>query len=98
MKYNLQNIIVFTLFQVFTAKSQSRDKIDKDDYDYEYIKLKNSWVDLPDLEVYLDGSWKENGDKMVRLYDPAQYSENNSEFDSFADLESKSTCYYIDLN
>ena len=50
------------------------------------------------MEVYLDGNWKENGDKMVRLYDPAQYSMDNSEIDSFADPENKSTCYYIDLN
>ena len=34
---------------------------------------------------------------MVRLCDPAGQSMNNSGFDSFGDLESKSICYYIDL-
>ena len=53
--------------------------------------------DLPVLEVYLDGFWKENGDKMVRLHDTTGQSMNNSEFDPFADPESKSNCYYIDL-
>ena len=81
--------------QCFTAKSSSHDKIHKDDYDNEYIKFKSS-CGLPDLEVYFDGFWKENGDKMVRFYDAGQ-SMNNLRFDSFADIESKSNCYYIDL-
>ena len=72
--------------------------------DIEYIKLKNTWgKDVPDLEVYLDGGWKENGKadekKMVRLHDPAeQMMTNLAVVDSFADPESKSICYYIDLN
>ena len=72
-------------------------KIYKDDDENEYIKLKNSWgmKDLPILEVYLDGFWKENGDKMVRLHDPSCQSMKN--FDPFADPESKTNCYYIDL-
>ena len=48
------------------------------------------------MEVYLDGVWKENGDKMVRLHDPA--GQSNSIFDTFANPETKSNCYYIDLN
>ena len=76
----------------------SYGKIYKDEYDNEYIKLKNSWgkKDIPDLEVYLDGYWKENGDIMVRLHDPSQ-SMINSVIDSFASPESKSNCYYIDF-
>ena len=81
--------------QCFTAKSSSHDKIHKDDYDNEYIKLKNSWDDPLDLEVYFDGGWKENGDKMVRLHDPV--GQANLAFDPFTDPESKANCYYIDL-
>ena len=65
--------------------------------DIEYIKLKNSWRNLPNLEVYLDGLWKENGEedgkKMVRLIDGQSMSHHNS----FAVPESRSLCYYIDL-
>ena len=50
------------------------------------------------MEVYFDGGWKENGDKMIRLHDPTGQSMDNSEFDSFADQESKSNCYYIDFS
>ena len=49
------------------------------------------------MEVYLDGFWKENGDQMVRLHDHVGQSMNNLGFDPFADQESKSNCYYIDL-
>ena len=70
--------------------------------DIEYVKLKNTWgKDVPDLEVYLDGGWKQNGKedekKMVRLHDPAGQAMRNLAVDSFADPESKSICYYIDL-
>ena len=69
----------------------------------EYIKLKNTWgKDVPDLEVYLDGGWKQNENqgekKMVRLRDPTGQAMSSSAVDdSFADPESKSICYYIDL-
>ena len=54
------------------------------------------------MEVYLDGGWKENGKedekRMVRLRDPARQMISNLEVvDSFADPESESICYYIDL-
>ena len=70
--------------------------------DIEYVKLKNTWgKDVPDLEVYLDGGWKQNGKedekKMVRLREPAGQAMRNLVVDSFADPESKSICYYIDL-
>ena len=65
--------------------------------DIEYIKLKNSWRNLPNLEVFLDGQWKENGEedgkKMVRLID----GQSMTHHDSFAEPESKSICFYIDL-
>ena len=65
--------------------------------DIQYVKLKNTWgKDVPDLEVYLDGGWKENGDIVARLRDPA--GQANLALDPFADPESKSICYYIDLN
>ena len=85
--------------QDLIAKSWSHTKIYKDEADYEYIKLKNSWgtKDLPELEVYFDGNWKENDDLMVRLHDPSSQSMSDSEFDPFADPESKSICYYIDF-
>ena len=49
--------------------NKSHEKIYKDEYDNEYIKLKNSWGanDLPVLEVYLDGFWKENGTEKFSL-------------------------------
>ena len=47
------------------------------------------------MEVYLDGGWKENKDIVVRLRDPA--GQSNLAFDPFANPESKSICYYIDL-
>ena len=65
--------------------------------DIEYIKLKNSWRNLPNLEVFLDGQWKENGEedgkKMVRLID----GQSMTHHDSFAVPENKSICYYVDF-
>ena len=54
------------------------------------------------MKVYLDGGWKQNGNqgekKMVRLRDPTGQAMSYSAVDdSFADPESKSICYYIDL-
>ena len=75
----------------------SHDKIYRDEDDYKYIKLKNSWASLPIIEVYLlKGAWKtnDNGD-MFRLFEP----NSDSDSDTFAavDEETNSNCYYIDL-
>ena len=53
------------------------------------------------MEVYLDGGWKVNGKGngkiKVRLCEPAGQSMSHSRFDPFAEPESKSICFYIDL-
>ena len=69
-----------------------------------YIKLKNSWGEnnLPVLEVYLDGGWKENGNDMFSLVDPtSEWEHDDDNVDGFAhdedEIISNSCCYYIDF-
>ena len=89
----------------YTAKSNknlSHDKIYTDEDGYEYIKLRNSWTELPSIEIYLKkGAWKKNAydneDDIFCLLE-ANSGRNDADVDTFAeDEESKSNCYYIDF-
>ena len=82
----------------------SHHKIYHDDDGYEYIKLKNSWAELPIIEVYLKkGAWKkndyENDSDMFCLLEPESEQQEHGDFDEFMDEdeETNSICYYIDL-
>ena len=46
------------------------------------------------------GAWKENGNDMFCLLEPNSQYTNDSDFDTFADIdeESNNNCYYIDFN
>ena len=79
----------------------SHNKIYTDEDGYEYIKLKNSWPELPIIEVYLKkGAWKKNeNDDMFCLLEPDDQQMDGNDFDTFAedDEETNSNCYYIEF-
>ena len=71
------------------------NQIYTDEEGYEYIKLKNSWTELPIIEVYLKkGAWKQNDNDMFCLFEPNSDQEDINDFDPFAvvDEESNSIC------
>ena len=96
-------LILLTRFLYFCC-TLSFDKIYTDEEGYEYIKLKNSWTELPIIEVYLKkGAWKknvyDNENDLFCLLEPNSSHATNSNFDAFAveDEESNSDCYFIDF-
>ena len=69
----------------------SHGKIYRDEYGYEYIKLKNSWAWLPIIEVYLKkGAWKENGNDMFCLLEPNSQYTKDSDLDAFVQVDKES--------